>query len=152
MREQEIKELVDKTLEIMKFDGQAEVVKDENIYRAQITTTEASRLIGQYGQVLLELEHIIRQILSKKINEPFRFFLDINDYRKGRESIIKNLALEYAQRAKNESRVMVMQPMNAYERRLVHMSLAEDKEVETFSEGEGEERKVLIKPKKEFNL
>ncbi len=152
MKEREIKELIDKILEITKFDGQAEVTKEEDIYRAQITTVEANRLIGKYGQVLLELEHIIRQILFKKIGEPFRFFLDINDYRKDKEAIIKGLAREYAQRAKNEGRVVAMQPMNAYERRLVHMILAEDDQVETFSEGENEERKVLIKPKKEFSL
>jgi len=150
-KNKEIKKTTEKILKIAGFAGEVEVLQENEAWLANIKTTEASRLIGQHGQTLAELEQLLKQIFNKKFAAPTKFILDINRYRQEKDDFVKSQAREYAQRVKNEKRVVAMPPMNAYERRLVHTTLAQDKEVETFSEGEREQRKVLIRPKSEFS-
>ncbi|PJE59801.1 MAG: hypothetical protein COU85_01690 [Candidatus Portnoybacteria bacterium CG10_big_fil_rev_8_21_14_0_10_44_7] len=151
MERAQIKQTIEEVLNKAGFVGDATIDAQGDVWRVAIKTPEASHLIGQGGQNLLAWQQIFQQLLIKKLGGRAKLVLDINDYRKNKEAAIIFQAQEAAKRAKMEKRVVALPPMNAYERRLVHTQLATDAEVETNSEGEGEQRKVLIKPKSEFS-
>jgi spoIIIJ-associated protein len=72
--------------------------------------------------------------------------IDINGYKADKDRAVKNIAKDAANQAAQEKKPIILRPMNAYERRIVHMTVADDDRVETESVGEGEDRKVIIKP------
>lgn len=112
------------------------------------TTEDSNLLIGQYGVNLQAFQHIARLAIRKKLGEEEKvnFTLDVNLYRDQKNQSIIEQAQEAAKLALNEGRVIIMKPMTAYERRLVHMELSKDDKVATESVGEGENRKILVKP------
>lgn len=111
------------------------------------TTEDSNLLIGQYGVNLQAFQHIARLVIRKSLaDEKVNFTLDVNSYREQKNQAIVEQAKEAAQQAINEGRVIIMKPMTAYERRLVHMELSKNNEVATESVGEGENRKILVKP------
>ena len=111
------------------------------------TTEDSNLLIGQYGVNLQAFQHIARLAIRKKLgDEKINFTLDVNSYRNQKNQSIIEQAKEAAKQAINEGRVIIMKPMTAYERRLVHMELSKDERVATESVGEGENRKILVKP------
>ena len=111
------------------------------------TTEDSNLLIGQYGVNLQAFQHIARLAIRKKLaDEKVNFTLDVNSYRDQKNQSIIEQAKEVARQAINEGRVIIMKPMTAYERRLVHMELSQNEKVATESVGEGENRKILVKP------
>ncbi len=111
-----------------------------------VGTREADILIGQQGANLRALQHLLRAMARRKTEERLRFSVDINDYCKEKNESLTELAKNAARQAAREKRAIVLRPMSAYERRIVHLTLAENNDVKTESLGEGEERKVVIKP------
>lgn len=147
-----IEESVEKILELMDFDASCSVKEEidtrsnKKAYICSIKTNSDSRfLIGQKGTNLYAFEHIIRSILYKN-DFSERVSLDINGYREDKDRMITNIAKDAADQAFREKKPVVLRPMNAYERRIVHMTICDDTRVETESIGEGEDRKVIIKP------
>ncbi|MDO8523155.1 MAG: R3H domain-containing nucleic acid-binding protein [bacterium] len=114
----------------------------------QIKTNDAPLLIGEAGQNLAALNHVVKKIVEKKVSagSQFRYSLDINDYNKKRVEEIKDLARMHAQRVRYFKKEIEMRPMNAYERRVVHYVLQEYPDIATESRGDGLERRVVIKP------
>lgn len=111
---------------------------------------ESRFLIGQYGNNLQALQHVARMlvghILPETVAEGSVFFLDINDYRKKKDQSVIDLARSSAREAEKEQRPVLLRPMSAYERRLVHMELAKETKVITESVGEGLDRRVQVSP------
>ena len=157
-----IKNTVSEMLEKMGFSGQVEISKNlcketllrnskeeetENNLACNINIEEDSNfLIGQYGINLQALQHIARLIVRKKIEERANFILDVNYYRQQKDGAVIEQAKLAATQAVDEKKAVVMKPMSAYERRIVHVILGEDSRVVTESIGEGEDRKVMIRP------
>lgn len=108
--------------------------------------TDSHILIGQYGVNLQALQHIARLIVRKQMSDKINFIVDVNSYRQEKNDSIVELARETAEQALQERRAIVMKPMTAYERRLVHIELAKNVQVATESIGEGEDRKIIVKP------
>lgn len=123
-------------------DGEEEGVG----FMVNIKTTESNYLIGQYGVNLQALQHLARIIVRKKFDIKTNFTLDVNFYRKEKNQSISILAKNMAEQAVLEKRAVVLRPMSPYERRLVHMELAKNDQIKTESIGEGENRRVVIKP------
>lgn len=111
-----------------------------------IATDDAPLLIGRHGATLEDLQHVVRVLVGKALGDKHapRFVVDVNDYRKERWEEIAALAEEAADLACETGQEVELPPMNAFERRIVHLVLDEDKEVVTESEGEGEERRVIV--------
>lgn len=154
MENQEIEKKLEETVSelISKMGFQAEVVvkkseEDEReTFVCDLKTDESNFLIGQYGVNLQSLQHIARIIVRKKIEDKINFVLDVNSYRKEKnESVIKT-ARSLVEQALGEKRAVVMRPMSSYERRIVHLELSKDERIKTESIGEGEDRRVVIKP------
>lgn len=104
-------------------------------------------LIGKRGQTLEALQFILNLILNKDASERRRVLLDAGGYRLRREKSLTDMAQRLARRALEERVQIALEPMNPAERRIIHLALADDPDVETFSEGEEPERKVIISPR-----
>lgn len=147
-------DLIKKTAEDLfeKMDIKDVVVKVEEqenspILILNVQAEESSgQLIGQGGANLNDFQRILRLLVAKKDLEAPSFLLDINDYRKKREQFLKEFAQESAEQAVKTKSTSTLQPMSSYERRIIHVELAERKDVETESTGEEPERRVVIKP------
>lgn len=151
LKQDKIMTLVRETIEKMGFFCQEiEIVQQneqgEEVFVLNIKTPDSSFLIGQYGANLQALQHILRVLVRERLEERVRFILDVNSYRKEKNDAVIFLAKEVAEQSIREKRAIIMRPMSPYERRLIHMEFAENNEVKTESIGEGEERKIVIKP------
>lgn len=141
--------IVESLLSKMGFSASVEAKKAEGVDGAivcDIKTEDSSFLIGQYGLNLQSLQHIARVMIRKKIVQPINFILDVNSYRQEKNDYVIRLAKNLAQEAIIEKREITMRPMTAYERRIVHMELSKNDQIKSESIGEGESRRIVIKP------
>lgn len=146
-----IKEIIKDVTKMMGFECKVSVneIKEEEKVSVVCdidTKKDSNFLIGQNGDNLRALQHLVRLIVRNKIDEKVKFILDVNSYKKEKNQSIIHLAKDMAEKAVNDRKAVVLRPMTAYERRLVHMELSENEDVITESVGEGEERKIVIKP------
>ena len=109
---------------------------------------DSGLLIGRRGETLRALQFLVNLILKKRLGEEsVRVILDIERYRERRHNSLHDLALRVADRVANSGRPVSLEPMNAAERRVIHVSLADHASVTTESSGVGENRNVTISPK-----
>lgn len=146
-----LKKLIGETLEKMTFSDftlgtREEAGPDGENIVFNIETRDSDLLIGQHGVNLRSLQHVLRAMARKRTEEKLRFSIDVNDYHRGKLDSITELARNLARQAIADRRPVVLRPMSAYERRIVHMELAGNDQVKTESIGEEEERKVVIRP------
>ncbi len=120
--------------------------EEENTLLIEVETEDPQILIGEKGQTLADIQHLLKIILRKKTEELFYINIDINDYKKKKAEYLKELANSVADDVILSKKEKALSPMRAFERRIVHMELAERGGVITESIGEGDERKVVIKP------
>ncbi|MDD4875565.1 MAG: protein jag [Dehalococcoidales bacterium] len=104
-------------------------------------------LIGRRGQTLSCLQYIVRLILGHQLSAWVPIIIDIEGYKKRRYESLRVLAENIAEQVKVEEKLFMLEPMPAYERRIIHLALMEHPDVITQSIGEGEARKVVILPK-----
>lgn len=104
-------------------------------------------LIGRRGQTLDALQYLVRLLASRKTRSKTPIVVDIEDYKQRRYEDLKILALNVAAQVKARKTSFRLEPMPAFERRIIHMSLANDPDITTESVGEGESRKVVVIPK-----
>ena len=102
-------------------------------------------LIGRHGQTLEALQELVRAAVQRQSDERCRVMVDVEDYRKRRRSQLVARARESAKRVKRTGRPERLEPMNAYERKVVHDAAGEVGGVETGSEGEDPQRRVVIR-------
>ncbi|MDO4620145.1 MAG: RNA-binding cell elongation regulator Jag/EloR [Lachnospiraceae bacterium] len=108
---------------------------------------EMGLLIGKRGQTLDSLQYLTSLVVNKTTDEYVRVKLDTEDYRSRRSDTLHNLARNIAYKVKKTHRPVALEPMNPYERRIIHSSLQNNKFVETYSEGEEPYRHVVVAPK-----
>ena len=142
-----VKEFIEK----MGFESEVSIKEtekdgEETSLVVDIRTKESNYLIWQYGVNLQALQHLARIIVRKQIEAKTNFILDVNAYRQEKNESISQLAKNMADQAVLEKRAVVLRPMSPYERRLIHVELANDERIKTESIGEGEDRRVVIKP------
>jgi len=112
-----------------------------------IKTEEPQILIGEGGQTLVEIQHLLKAILRRKIEETFYIDLDINDYKKKKNEYLKEMARSTADEVSLTKKEKSLAAMPAYERRIIHLELADRTDVITESVGEEPDRKIIIKPR-----
>jgi spoIIIJ-associated protein len=103
-------------------------------------------LIGRNGQTLEAIQELTRMVVSRKLDMRVRVIVDVDDYRKERESRLEDRAREIAQRVLETGQEEELEPMNSYERKLVHDAAGEIEGIETASRGEQPSRYVVIRP------
>jgi len=121
--------------------------KQEAVF-VSIETPTPGTLIGYHGRTLSALKRILSLIVYRRLGEWPKIILDVDGYRQKREEALKRMAFSAAQKVKFSGQQQELPPMSSEERRIVHLTLSGDSEVETESRGEGKERRVVIKPKK----
>ncbi len=112
-----------------------------------INGDDLGALIGTRGETLNAIQHISRLMVGHKLKQRIAFVVDIEGYRTRREQALGRLAERMAQKVSSRNRAISLEPMPPHERRIIHMTLRDDKEVYTQSTGEGRRRKVRILPK-----
>lgn len=143
-----IQETIQGLLEKLGCSGSVNFIEyPENLF-FNIQTRDGGLLIGEDGERLRALNHIVHKMAEHNFGgkELPRFFVDVNDYQKQKIEELKDLARLSAQRVRYFKKEVEMQPMSAYERRIIHATLTEYPDIVTQSTGEGEERRVVIKP------
>lgn len=133
---------------VVKQDAAEKDVKEDNLICNINVSDSPNFLIGQHGVNLQALQHIIRLVVRREMKEKVNFIVDVNSYRQQKSQSIIEQANSIAKQASSEKRAVIMRPMSAYERRIVHIELAKNDKIITESIGEGEGRKIVIKPAK----
>lgn len=105
-------------------------------------------LIGRRGQTLAALQYIVRLMVGRRVDKWVPVVIDVEGYRQRRAEALKRFAVEMADRVKARGAPFTLEPMPPHERRIIHMALADHPQVFTESIGQGDERKVVIRPKK----
>lgn len=120
----------------------------ENII-LEIESPDSKFIIGKQGATLISLQHILKMLVRAKTDDYINFSVDVNGYKRQQDNHIREVANTMASEAIVNGRAITMEPMNGYERRLVHLELEKNDNVKTESTGEGENRKVMISPVRE---
>jgi spoIIIJ-associated protein len=107
---------------------------------------DMSLLIGRHGQTLEAIQELTRMVVGRRLDQRVRVIVDVEDYRKRREARLEEHARELAERVRETGREEALEPMNSYERKLVHDAIADVDGVETESRGVDPERYVVILP------
>ena len=113
-----------------------------------LKTEEPQILIGEGGQTLTEIQHLLKSILRKKIisEEPFYLEIDINGYKRKKYEYLRELAKSVADEVALTKKEKQLAPMPAHERRIIHLELAERTDIISESIGQEPERKIVVKP------
>jgi spoIIIJ-associated protein len=146
-----LQKLTEELLSLMSTKAKAETSYDKGNEAFNVNIDagdETGLLIGKKGETLLGIQTILGFLLKQKTGEWARILVNVGDYREKEEGYLKDLAVSTAQRAKETGEPQNLYNLKAWQRRVVHMALSEDKDITTESEGEGEERFLIIKPKK----
>jgi spoIIIJ-associated protein len=104
-------------------------------------------LIGRHGTTLDALQLLAAVVANSGFEQGARVVVDAEKYRARRQEMLHKLALQHAQKAKETQQEVVIPDLKPFERRIIHLSLKDDPEVETYSEGEGEGRCIVISPR-----
>lgn len=143
---QDLREFSNELLGTMDFESRVDVYDAGDYVAVDVTTPEAGLFIGQKGETIDAVQHVLNAVAYK--NRPYgkRVVVDSEGYRQRRIEALQGMAHRSARRAIREMRTIELPPMNASERRTVHVYLKENTQVTTSSEGGGSNRRVTISP------
>ena len=111
-----------------------------------VTVADPASMIGYKGRSLASLQQILGLMVKNKLGRWIRVLLDVNEYRQEQKGRLKEMVAKAGMKVKESGQAVSLAPMSSYERRLCHMAISEIEGVMTESEGEGEDRHVVIKP------
>ncbi len=144
------KDFLEKVFKAMNVEAKVLVVYDEENATVDINVVgdDMGVLIGKRGQTLDSLQYLVSLILNKESEGYLKVKLDTENYRERRKETLENLGRNIAFKVKRTKKPVSLEPMNPYERRIIHSALQNDKFVETHSEGEEPYRRVVVTLKK----
>lgn len=142
-----IQKTTEELLKLLDVDGEIDVSMNEDMANITLSTDDSGIVIGRHGDMLESLQTIIALCVSKKLGEFYRISLEVGDYKKNREEWLRNMVEDTKNRVVSENREITIPSLKAWERRIVHLSLVDDKEVVSESMGEGKDRVLVIRPK-----
>ncbi len=142
------KEFLGKVFKAMNMEVSISVETVDNEMNIELSGKDMGVLIGKRGQTLDSLQYLTSIVVNKGQKEYIRVKVDTENYRSRRKETLENLAKNLAYKAKRTKNPVSLEPMNPYERRIIHSALQNDKYVTTHSEGEDPFRKVIITPVK----
>lgn len=140
----EAKTLTQDILALMGLEATVSVEKEKDTLHIKIEGEKSGLLIGRRGQTLDALQYISTRILNRKGLDKIKVVMDSGDYRIRRKQYLEELALKMAEKSKLTGKPVVISPLNAHDRRIVHMILEKDKTLKTVSRGEGQLKKMVI--------
>ena len=147
--EDEIREFLDSVFKAMKLEVTIDIKVDEDNRNVDVELNgpEMGVLIGKRGQTLDSLQYLTSLVVNKGRQGYIRVKLDTEDYRNRRKETLENLARSIAYKVRKTRKTVSLEPMNPYERRIIHSALQGNRYVETYSEGNEPYRHVVVKLK-----
>ncbi|MBE5763302.1 MAG: KH domain-containing protein [Clostridiales bacterium] len=143
-----IKEFIDGIIEKLNLQCEANIEETDEEFKVTLAGPDAHVLIGYRGDVLDSIQYLTLLLINKHGESNKRLVIDGENYRAKREATLSKLAKNLAFQVSKSGRPKQLEPMNPFERRIIHSALANDKYVTTESEGEEPNRYVVIKPVK----
>lgn len=145
-----IREFLENVFSSMDMEVTIDIKKaeDDKVYEVELSGKEMGLLIGKRGQTLDSLQYLTNLAVNKHSDGYIKVKLDTEDYRQRRKDTLENLAKNIAYKVKRTKRPVSLEPMNPFERRVIHSALQGDRYVETHSEGEEPFRHVVVTLKK----
>ena len=128
----------------MRIDAEVELSFVDGSTHLNIATDSPALLIGKHGQTLDAIERLLNCIVNKASLVKRRVFVNTEGYRERREERLIEMAHQVAEKVKYTDREVVLAPMSARDRRIIHVALKGDEVVSTYSQGEGEMRRVVV--------
>jgi len=142
------RDLLEQLLAKMQEPGTITATQEEDRINLLIETADAGLLIGKQGQTLDALQYLLTKMVAKQTRKKVRIAIDVEAYRARHNEALALLAKKYGDKVKRSGKSVTLNPMNPYDRRIVHMALQDDKDLKTISRGEGLYKKVVISPVK----
>jgi spoIIIJ-associated protein len=145
--EEKAKKFFDILLKKMNIDAELNIEMAENVLKVdivRINEDDKGIIIGKRGKNLDEIQFLLNLIVNKGKQNYIRVIFNVEDYREKREETLKRLANKMADKCRYYRHKVRLEPMNPYERRIIHSTLQEEKDIVTYSEGEEPYRKVVI--------
>jgi len=146
INKEEIKNITEEFFKKADFEVGVEVEQKEELINVDIQTSDAQTLIGRQGLVLSDIQLLLRKIIKKKTNEDFYISVDIDNYKKNKENYLKDLAWNVADEVLKTGQEKEIPLVSSFDRRIVHIELQQRNDVITESIGDGEERRIIVKP------
>lgn len=139
------KAVLEQMLQHLGFQGAIEEHPMDDGLLLDVKSDDAGRLIGRQGQTLGELQYVLNRLLFQQDNQAPKVTVDVGGYRtQARDALVKK-ALEAAEKVRRWGDIVELEPMNAFDRRIVHNALKDDATVETHSvEVDGSDKKVIL--------
>lgn len=126
----------------------AEVKSTDGQVVLNMTGGDVGMLIGKHGQTINAIQYLVGVITNKQLQHKVRIIVDAEGYRSRREEALRNQALFLAKKVKESGQEAVLEALQASERRIIHLTLVNDPDVYTYSEGEEPNRRIVISPRK----
>ena len=148
-----IRDFLTKVFEAMHMEVEIIIKQsdEENVFDVELKGDDMGVLIGKRGQTLDSLQYLTNLAINRHVDDYIKVKLDTEDYRNRRKETLENLAKNIAYKVKRTKRPVSLEPMNPFERRVIHSALQNDRYVITHSEGEEPYRHVVVTLKKEAN-
>jgi len=152
MKKEEINKIKTQAEDFLKefglpFSLEINYQKQTNVLYFQIDSEQPASLIGYHGDVIYSLQIIFSFLVHRILGQWIKVYVNVGDYRQKKEEQLKNLALNLATKVKYSQEPQIISNLTAAERRIIHLTLANHPDVYTESEGEGESRHLVVKPK-----
>jgi len=160
--ESQLSDILDNLLGMLLLEGSYEIEEADDSFVVSIETKDAGRLIGARGESLDALQLLVNQMVSKKMGPApdvgsspkdgagfKRVVIDVENWKKQKEDELVSMAKSRADEVLTGKKEIELEPLPAWQRRIVHMTVSEIKGVESESIGEGRDRHIVIKPKSE---
>ncbi len=145
----DVKTFLTDVLQSMNMKAEIKIKQVNNEIKIDLVGSNMGLLIGYRGETLDSLQYLVSLVVNKNHNEEYkRVILDTENYRAKREETLKRLASKIAYKVRVSGRVLKLEPMNPYERRIIHSTLQNDSYIYTFSEGDEPYRRVVVDLKK----
>lgn len=139
------KELLRKILDNMSLDADIDIKEGPNGINIDISGSNMGTIIGYRGETLDSLQYLVSLVINKNHQLPYRrVTLDTENYRKKREETLKRVADKTAYKVRRNKRSFKLEPMNPYERRIIHSALQSYDDIRTYSEGEEPYRRIIV--------
>lgn len=146
--EEETRLFLTDLFQAMNLEVEIDIEYDEDLMKIDLAGPNMGMVIGKRGQTLDAVQYLTSLVANKNRDKYIKVFMDTENYREKREQTLVRLANKMAKTVKMTRKTMVLEPMNPYERRIIHATLQSDPRVQTYSEGEEPYRKVAISLKK----
>jgi spoIIIJ-associated protein len=139
---------LEKILSLIPIEAAVDIAQEDGKIALKIQGDRSGILIGRKGRTLDAIQFLVNKIVTKALDRKVQVVIDSEDYRDRRKESLTQMALKMGEKVKRLKKPMATNPLNPHDRRIVHLALRDDAELDTKSRGEGVLKKVVILPKK----